>query len=127
MKNTHFRLAASFFLLLGIGLEVNHSLIRRVPWKGFDLAANLASIPLVVFWGLALAGLWAARSTQKPWMVVGIFLLAMHGIVLSTGGNRLGLAYLFSGLIAGICSAFAHAGKGARIGERSRPKLKLAS
>jgi len=127
MKNTYFRFAASFFLLLAIGLEVNHSFIRQVPWNGFELAANMASYPLIIFWGLALAGLWSRTATLKPWMIVGIFLLFMHGIVLATAGNNMGAAYLFSGLLAALCSAFAHAGESARLRERSRPSLKLAS
>jgi hypothetical protein len=128
MRNTYFRVAATLLLLVAIGLELNHSLIRQVAWKGFEPAANFASIPLVLAWGAAIAGLWSAKAVLKPWLVLGIFFLVMQGIVISTGGNGLGAAYIFSGLIAAVCSALAHQhGTQARPQVRGRPSLRIAS
>lgn len=128
MKQNYFRLAATLLLLLAIGLEVNHSFIRQVAWRGFEPAANFASFPLIAAWGLAIAGLWSAKAALKPWLVLGIFFLVAHGIVISTGGNSMGAAYIFSGLVAGVCAAFAHLRKEqARPQARGRPDLRIAS
>lgn len=128
MKKTYLRIAATTLLLLAIGLEVNHSFIRQVPWKGFEPPANLVSFPLIAAWGLAIAGLWSASAMLKPWLVLGLFFLVSHGIVISTGGNSLGAAYIFSGLIAAGCAGFAYtAREEARSQPRSRPDLRIAS
>lgn len=128
MRNTFFRLATTALLLLAIGLEVNHSFIRQVAWRGFEPAANFVSFPLIAAWGLAIAGLWLPKAGLKPWLVFGIFFLVMHGIVISTGENGLGAAYIFSGLASAVCAAMAHTKEAhARPQARSRPSLRIAS
>lgn len=128
MRNTFFRLAATAFLLLAIGLEMNHSFIRQVAWRGFEPAANFVSFPLIAAWGLAIAGLWLSNAMLKPWLVFGIFFLVMHGIVISTGENGLGAAYIFLGLASAVCAAFSHTKKEiAQPQARGRASLRIAS
>jgi hypothetical protein len=127
-RKTYFRIAATILLLVAMGIEINHSFIRQVPWRGFEIAANFASFPLLAAWGLAVAGLWSDKAVLKPWLVLGIFFLVTHGIVISTGGNSLAAAYIFSGIAAAVFAALGHvSSQRARPSTRVSPDLRIAS
>lgn len=109
MKATIYKSIATLGLAAAAGIETVH-FINGVPWNMMTATAHYFSIPLVLSWLAAIAGLWTDRGFSKPTLVLGTVLLLTHAIVLSAGdlGFSVGVVYLLCVVLAGVGSALAH-------------------
>jgi hypothetical protein len=131
MRARAYKAISSASILAAALVEANHSFVQRAAWAGFEPRYNNISYFLVPLWIAAIAGIWNERAIAKPAAIIGIFLLASHGVVLCFTGNQAsyGIPYLLLAAAAAVCALLGHSPyySGAQLGAREEREEKRAA
>jgi hypothetical protein len=92
--------------------QLYHTLVQRVPWPGYTLAANDVSYPLAAIWIAATAALWLRGAWSVPFLLLGVFATLVHGFFLALGGSSARFFFFAAAAVEAFLVSKSYSGAG---------------